>query len=165
MRKLSRTQLALIAICLVVGVVIFFLPNQNKAVQEQVQQDIELDKQITEAIEMVESGSAPMPGIMKLRELAEQNPDNRRAQFHLGLFSIQSGQFDKAVDRFNNVLALNEKDAEAMYYKAHAFAGIGNYDSASISFDNALANATDEELKEEIRKYINELKNLENAER
>ena len=46
----------------------------------------------------------PMQGILAVREIADKNPDNLYAQMILGLGGIQSGQYDKAVERFLNVV-------------------------------------------------------------
>jgi len=100
-----------------------------------------------------------------LKELEAANPDNRRIQFQLGLFSIKSGQFEKAVTRFENVISIDSTYAEAYYYKAHSYAGLGVLDTARMTFEKALLKATEEELKEEIKNYIIELKKLENAKR
>jgi len=53
---------------------------------------------MAEAIALVQ-GQDPMRGIMMLRELVEQDSDNAEAHWHLGRFSIQSGQYEKTLDR------------------------------------------------------------------
>jgi tetratricopeptide (TPR) repeat protein len=50
------------------------------------------------------SGDNPMEGIMALRALADEEPPNLDAVLWLGRFSVQSGQLDKARERFNQVL-------------------------------------------------------------
>ena len=40
-----------------------------------------------------------MQGIMMLREVLEEDPKNELALFNMGMLSIQSGQYDKAVER------------------------------------------------------------------
>ena len=49
-------------------------------------------------------GSAPMKGIGMLKQVLEADPENIQALVNLGYFSIQSGQYDKALERFNKVL-------------------------------------------------------------
>ena len=56
-----------------------------------------------EAIELVLNGDQPMRGIMMLREVLDEDEANKSALLALGLFSIQSGQFEKAVERFTQV--------------------------------------------------------------
>jgi cytochrome c-type biogenesis protein CcmH/NrfG len=58
-----------------------------------------------------------MQGIMMLREIAESDPSHVKSQLNLGLLSVQSKQFDKALARFEKVLQLNPNHIEAAYYK------------------------------------------------
>lgn len=64
---------------------------------------------LQQAIELV-NGAAPMEGITQLRELVQKDSTNVDAHYYLGLFSVKSGQFDKAVERFEKVLALRPDD-------------------------------------------------------
>jgi hypothetical protein len=50
------------------------------------------------------TGSNPMKGITMLLDVVKEDPKNSRANFNLGLFSMQSRQFDKAVDRIKTVV-------------------------------------------------------------
>ncbi|MEL6653625.1 MAG: hypothetical protein AAFQ87_22755, partial [Bacteroidota bacterium] len=69
--------------------------------------------------------AAPMQGILTLRKLTEINPRNWQAQYRLGLFSLQTGQFDKAVTRFQNVLNEKPEMVEASFQLAVAEARLG----------------------------------------
>ena len=71
------------------------------------------DEVIEEVVELVMKGEEPMKGIMMLKDLIENEPKNVKAHLVLGMFSIQSGQFEKAIDRFEKVLAIDPNSAEA----------------------------------------------------
>jgi tetratricopeptide (TPR) repeat protein len=58
----------------------------------------------------------PMKGILRLREIASENPDNVYVAYQLGILSFQSGQFEKAVDRFRKVLSLESENVNAWFY-------------------------------------------------
>jgi tetratricopeptide (TPR) repeat protein len=51
----------------------------------------------------------PMQGIMMLREVIAQEPDYEPALFSLGILSIRSNQFGKAVERFKQILKNNPR--------------------------------------------------------
>lgn len=51
-------------------------------------------------------------GIFKLRDVLKQDPDNVRALYHMGLLSIESGQFDKAIERFEKLILLRPENQE-----------------------------------------------------
>src|SRR5205085_11235923 len=64
--------------------------------------------------------SAPMQGIMLLREAVEKKPDHEMAQFNLGILSLKSGQNEKAVERFQKVLDINPANKEARFLLGRA---------------------------------------------
>ena len=45
-----------------------------------------------------------MKGILQLRSLSEKYPENADLHWNMGLFSIQSGQYEKAVTRFEKII-------------------------------------------------------------
>lgn len=67
---------------------------------------------------LVESGipNNSMNGIFKIREVAEKNPNNTEALFHLGKFSLDTNQDEKAAQRFKQILAVAPEDVRAKYY-------------------------------------------------
>ena len=72
---------------------------------------------VDQAVALV-NGPNPMEGVMKLRELAESDPPNVEAVVWLGIFSVQSGQIDKARERFTQVLGLEPGHFEATFQLA-----------------------------------------------
>jgi tetratricopeptide (TPR) repeat protein len=64
---------------------------------------------------------SPMEGIMKVREVAERDPENMYAQFMLGLGGMISGQFDKASDRLLKVVQHQPDNVEAILMLAEAY--------------------------------------------
>ncbi len=93
------------------GLIVLFLqlPKQPPAAVDKMQQMDPDSLKLRQAIDLVE-GANPMEGIMQLRELITKDSTNVDAQYYLGLFSVKSGQYDKAIDRFNKVLALRPDD-------------------------------------------------------
>jgi len=66
-------------------------------------------------------GEGPMQGIMKIREVAERDPENMYAQFMLGLGGMISGQYDKAIDRLLKVVQHEPENVEVMLMLAEAY--------------------------------------------
>ena len=58
----------------------------------------------------------PMQGILMLREILEENPGDLETLKNLGILSIQSGQFDKAEERFRELIAIDSSDLENLFY-------------------------------------------------
>ena len=86
------------------------------------------DAMLEQGLALVESripGNS-MQGIFKIRALTEMNPSNVEALFHLGQFSMDTGQFDKAANRFRQILDVTPADARAKYFLAIAEQKLGN---------------------------------------
>ena len=72
----------------------------------------------------------PMQGIMLLREVLQQDPNNELALFNLGLLSMRSGQYNRAAERFRAILATHPNNAKAQFYLAISLTELGKKDEA-----------------------------------
>ena len=81
------------------------------------------------------SGENPMEGILELRQLAESTPPNLDAVMWLGRFSVQSGQLDKARERFNQVIDAAPDRVEAYWERAMLDMEEGFLEDAVEGFD------------------------------
>src|ERR1700744_1058793 len=84
-----------------------------------------LDAKTGLGIAYVNGGGTPMQGIALLLDVVRQDPDNWNANFNLGLFSMKSGQFQKAVERFKIVIAQRQQDVEPYFYLAESYKQLG----------------------------------------
>lgn len=114
------------------------------------------DAQAKIALTFVNS-EAPMKGILKLRELAEKYPKNEFIAYQLGMLSFQSGQYEKAITRFEHVLSLNPENVNACFYLAQSFVQAGRGKEAQPIIDKGLQLAREEDTKasfQELKKQI-----------
>ncbi len=100
----------------------------------------------------------PMQGIQLLLEVVKQDPKNLKANLNLGLFSMKSGQFDKAVDRFKTVIA-QEPSAEAWFYLASSYESMGQKPEAIAAYLKTKAIAADPNMSRFVDRKVNELSN------
>src|SRR5690606_1700620 len=85
------------------------------------------DAMVDEALRQLQSGEVPpMQGILKIREVAEKYPGNVKANFTLGMLSMQTGQYAKAVERFETVLEQQPENADAWYLLTKSQLNIGD---------------------------------------
>ncbi len=84
------------------------------------------------------SGENPMEGILALRALAESDPPNVDAVVWLGIFGVQSGQLDKARERFSEALTLEPGHLEATWQLAMLDMEEGAYDRAVVGFETVM---------------------------
>jgi len=105
---------------------------------------------------MVTGSGNPMAGIALLREVVQKDPKNIQANKTLGLFSLQSRQFDKAVERFSTVVEL-QPDAESYFYLATGYENIGLKNEAIAAFQKSKELASDPTLSQFIDRRVAEL--------
>ena len=66
------------------------------------------------ALCFVENPEEPMKGVKMLLEIVNENPDHLKANMNLGILSVRSGQYDKAINRFEKVLTIEKNNSEAL---------------------------------------------------
>ena len=100
----------------------------------------------------------PMEGILKVRQVVEKDSTNIYAQMVLGQGSLLSGQYDRAIDRFEKVLALQPVNLEAILLMAEVFERKEDKANAIKWYSQALPLALNPAMKSALEKRINELK-------
>jgi len=80
----------------------------------------------------------PMQGILSIKEIADKDPNNMYAQMMLGLGGIQSGQYDKAVERFLTVIHKQPDNIEAILNLAGTYERMNNKTEAVKWYKEAL---------------------------
>ena len=51
--------------------------------------------------------SSPMQGIQMIRQVLDKDPNNKLAIYNLGILSISSGQYDRAIERFDKLVSMD----------------------------------------------------------
>lgn len=160
---MSKAQLFAIFAAIALVVLLFFAPNKPPLQDENIlpaekKAEGDLEQKLHLAISYVQEGKDPMKGIMMLREILEKDSNNVKAHFYLGVFSVQSGQWEKAKQRFLKVLALDSTESEAYFYLAQVEANIGDISSAVEIFKKYKSLISDTVRINEVQSYIDELK-------
>lgn len=75
-------------------------------------------------ITIVNGMGMPMQGIAMLMDVVKKDPKNVKANMSLGTFAMKSGQFDKAVTRFNDIVAI-QPTPDAYFYLGTAYENLG----------------------------------------
>lgn len=110
-----------------------------------------------------EGTAEPMKGIMMLREVVTTNPNHEMAQFNLGLLSLKSTQYAKAIERFDKVIAINPKRSEAYIYKGQTYLQMGDTANAIVAFELYKTNADNYEMVQQVSKLLEDLKKNKTA--
>ncbi|MCF8276310.1 MAG: tetratricopeptide repeat protein [Flavobacteriales bacterium] len=121
----------------------------------------DLDIQVDLGVCLMESatflGTPPMEGIGILKGVEQKDPKNIKALINLGYFAIRSGQFDKAEERFNQVLAIDGAYAEAYLYLADLHERQKMYKEAVADLEKFKTLIDDPKKSQEVDDYILEL--------
>lgn len=110
------------------------------------------------AASYIEGTGETMQGVQMLLGITREKPDNVPANLMLGRLAIQSGQFDKAVQRFETVLKSEPENTEALYFLAEAYKGKGNKQKAIELFEKCKKIVNNPEFSRDIDQYINSFK-------
>jgi tetratricopeptide (TPR) repeat protein len=99
--------------------------------------------------------SQPMKGIKLIRdEVLAANPDHLFALRSMGLLSMQTGQHDKAVQRFGRYLELKPDDAEVLLYWSVSNLELKRTDEAKKGFEKVLQISNDPALRTAAEDYL-----------
>jgi len=136
-----------------------FTANSVEAFQNALKLKPEsLDAKTGLGVAYVNGGASPMQGIFLLREVIAKDPNNRSANMSLGLFSMKSGQYAKAVDRFKTVIA-QKPEFEPYFYLAETYKQLGKKAEAIAAYQKCKEMMPDPVFGQRIDEYIKELKN------
>tara|TARA_Y100000588_G_scaffold264864_1_gene279656 strand:- start:28 stop:486 length:459 start_codon:yes stop_codon:yes gene_type:complete len=118
-----RIKITQILIIIGAVILVYFLFQLPTSVLEttNAQENINKTNSIESALELLE-GNNPMEGVFMLREILEKEPKNTQALYYLGVLSIQTAQYENAINRFNQIIAIDSSDK-----KAYLQLGISNY--------------------------------------
>ncbi len=100
----------------------------------------------------------PMQGILPVREIAKKDPENVYAQMVLGLGGKKSGQYDKAIERFNGVVEKHPDNMEAVFNLAETYDLKGDKANAVKWYQVIRKMVKVPEAQKEIDKRITDLK-------
>ena len=106
----------------------------------------------------VEGSTDPMKGIGMLKEVEQADSTNIQVQMVLGSFAVKSGQFDKAEARYLKVLRIKPEYLEAYLFLADIYEKKGEKKKTIETLEKYVALTPDKEIKEQIKKYIQQLK-------
>jgi len=145
----------------------FNLNAESRTIQAQKAQDFfksALEKQPSNADIKVKLAltymgtSAPMQGVGILREVLAENPKNERALQNMGMLSIQSGQYAKAVEWLTRLTESYPENIEGQVLLGAAFAGAGDKQKALKQYERTKTLTNDPAVQQQLDQYIKDLK-------
>ncbi|MFI5221488.1 MAG: tetratricopeptide repeat protein [Bacteroidia bacterium] len=101
-----------------------------------------------------------MKGVLMLKEILTKDSNNSQAIYSLGMLSIQSGQLDKAEQRFYKLTLLQPFNPDYYYYLADVYAREGKTEKAIQTYETCKTLVKEERSKKDIDNIIQKLKKL-----
>jgi len=102
--------------------------------------------------------SAPMKGVAMLREVLATDPKNELALFNMGMLSIQSTQYAKAVEWLEKLLNVNDKHVQGNLLLGVAYLNTGDKAKARQQFEKVKKMDKDPSVQATVDSYLEELK-------
>ncbi|MBA4145526.1 MAG: peptidase [Cytophaga sp.] len=140
-------------------------PEKQQALAEKTREYLEkvikADPKNLEAktkIGMTYFSSNPPKGVGILREVLEADPKNELVLFNLGMLAIQSGQYDRAIERLNELVAVNPKHTQGQMLLGVAYMNKGEKDKARQQFEKVKQLDNDPSVQATVDSYLNDLK-------
>ncbi len=104
------------------------------------------------------SSKAPMQGLSLIREALAEDPKNEFALFNLGMLSIQSGQYDKAVGYMDRLVTVNPNHIQGNLLLGVAYMNTGNKEKARQQFEKVKQLDKDPAVQATADSYLKDLK-------
>lgn len=107
----------------------------------------------------IEGTGETMQGVQLLLGITRKNPDHIPANLLLGQLAIQSGQWDKAIGRFETVLRQEPQNKEALLLLATAYEGSGDKQKAIATYTELKRIFNNPDFSRDVDNHIKELNN------
>jgi len=132
--KAYQIQILLVLSGLILIYLLFQLPTSVMEI-EKVEEKVNQTTSISTAMDLIR-GENPMEGIFMLREILEKDPKNKEALYNLGVLSIQTAQYQNAVNRFNQIIAIDSSDKRAYLQLGISHYYLENFNLSDSIFKN-----------------------------
>ena len=104
------------------------------------------------------SSANPMQGITLLREVLAADPKNETALFNLGMLAIQSGQYDRAIERLSELITVNANHVQGHLLLGVAYMNKGESGRARTQFEKVKQLDSDPAVQATADSYLKDLK-------
>jgi len=123
-----------IAIVLGLVLALYIYTSTVRPKRPSIKKELSITEQIQAALSNIQDADNPqsqMKGILQMRSLSEKHPENADLQWNMGLFSIQSGQHEKAAARFEKVITIDAQRLDAYMQLAMSYLALQDTSAAT----------------------------------
>jgi outer membrane protein len=116
-----------------------------------------LDAKTKMALTYFGTGEPPMQGVSLLREVLAQDPKFKPALFNMGMLSVQSGQYGKAIEWLNQLLDVSPDDVQGHLLLGVAYTNQGDKEKAREQFELVKKLDSDPAVQQQADSYLKDL--------
>ena len=123
-----------IAVVLGLVLALYIYTSSVRPKRLPIKKELSITEQIQAALSNIQDADNPqsqMKGILQMKSLSEKYPENADLQWNMGLFSIQSGQYEKAVARFEKVINIDAQRLDAYMQLAMSYLALKDTSAAT----------------------------------
>ena len=103
------------------------------------------------------SSSNPMQGIMMLREIIQSDPSNEKVLVSMGRMSINTGQFENAVMRFETLISYYPEHMEGNFFLGVCYYETGQSVKAKAQFEKVKTLGASEQILTAVNEYLEKI--------
>ena len=98
-----------------------------------------------------------MQGITLLREILEEDPKNEEGLFNMGILSMQSGQYERAILRFEELVQFHPQNIQGQFYLGVSYFESKEKNKAKAQFELVKNMTEDPMILGSIQGYLDQL--------
>lgn len=103
------------------------------------------------------SSQNPMIGIQMLNQILEEDENNAEALFNLGILAVQTGQYERAIQRFEKLKVADPGNVQGRFYLGLSYKETGRKEDAIAELNEVKDMSSDEELNAIVDSLLEEL--------
>ncbi|KEO73494.1 tetratricopeptide repeat protein [Anditalea andensis] len=103
------------------------------------------------------SSTNPMQGITMLREVLVEDPKNETALFNMGVLSMQSGQYKRAAERFEELVGHHPDHIQGQFYLAVSYFESKQQNKAKKQFELVKNMTQDPMILNSVETYLDRI--------
>jgi len=103
------------------------------------------------------SSANPMQGITMLRDILEEDPENEEGLFNMGILSMQSGQYKRAVERFEKLVEHHPDNIQGQFYLGVSLFESNQKKRAKTQLEELRKQTEDPQILSGIENYLDRL--------
>ncbi len=138
----------------------YAISNALKCLESSLEADPDNSKaKVNMALCYIDGLNQVMTGVQLLLKVVESDPEHIEANLVLGRLAVRSGQFDKAIERLEKIVAIDTTLTEAYFHLAEAYRNNGDKEKAVDALEKCKLSVDNPAFRSEVDQLIKNISN------